>query len=54
MPKAAMIAIGIVVPLLVIYFHPFEGNRQRDLPGDLPARFGKQEALSFENRGIAP
>ena len=26
MPKAAMIAIGIVVPLLVIYFHPFEGN----------------------------
>jgi len=26
MPKAAMIAIGIVVPLLVIVFHPFEGN----------------------------
>jgi hypothetical protein len=26
MPKAAMIAIGIVVPLLVILFHPFEGN----------------------------
>jgi len=26
MPKAAMIAIGVVVPLLVILFHPFEGN----------------------------
>jgi len=26
MPKAAMIAIGIVVLLLVIVFHPFEGN----------------------------
>ena len=26
MPKATMVVFGLALPLLVIYFHPIEGN----------------------------